>query len=110
MKHINKAERVPSPSPADGGKDKTVTQLLDDAQCRVVAVELRNGEQLSRHHAAEPISVLCLSGDGVFTAGPDLSDRTELTTGSLITLAAGVEHEVTATPEMRILVTKYKHA
>ena len=108
MKHINMAESFPASSGNSGEGNKIVTKLLDDPQCQVMAIELRNGQKLSRHRAAEPISVFCVSGSGIFTAGTDLEDSEELTTGTLLTLAAGVDHEVTASPELRILVTRYK--
>ena len=108
MKLIHFAGNVPVPSEGSVEKKKTVTHLLDDGQCRVVSVELCGGERLTKHHAAEPISVLCLSGRGSFTAGPDLAERIDLEEGTLITLPAGIEHEVIAEPDLRILVTKYK--
>jgi quercetin dioxygenase-like cupin family protein len=109
VKHIHHAESLP-PAGGSSEKDKTVTKLLDDEHCSIIAVELRNGERLSRHKAAEPISVLCLSGTGILTAGTDLEDRLKLATGTLLTLQGGVEHEVTAAPALRVLVTKYKEA
>lgn len=110
MKHIKLASSVPSQTVEDTHTNKVMSPLLDDDHCRMVAVALNNGEQLTKHHAAEPISVLCLSGNGIFTAGSDLEESTELMAGTLLTLSAGVEHEVTATPALRILVTKYKAA
>lgn len=74
----------------------------------MVEVTLNDHDILSKHKANEPISVLCLAGSGFFTAGPDLSDRQKLEVGTLITLDAGVEHEVTADEHLRLLVTKFK--
>ena len=89
-------------------KDKEVDQLFDGAFRKLVAVRLQNGAILSRHKANEPITVLCLSGSGVFLAGKDLEESQPLRAGTLITLEAGVEHEVVAEPDLHILVTRFK--
>lgn len=89
-------------------KDKEVNQLFDGAFRKLVEVRLQNGAVLSRHKANEPITVFCLSGAGVFRAGKDLEDSQILRAGTLITLEAGVEHEVVADPTLHILVTKFK--
>ena len=89
-------------------KDKEVNQLFDGAFRKLVEVRLQNGAVLSRHKANEPITVFCLSGAGVFRAGKDLEDSQILRAGTLITLEAGVEHEVVADPALHILVTKFK--
>ena len=88
--------------------DKTVEQLFDGAYRRIVEVRLRNNAVLSRHHADVPITVYCVSGHGVFSAGEQLEDEQELSPGVLITLESGVEHEVIADPDLQILVTKFK--
>ncbi len=92
----------------DDTKDKTVEQLYDGAFRRLVEVRLRNNAVLARHHADVPITVYCISGKGVFAAGSDLDEFQELRPGTLVTLEAGVEHEVVAEPEVHILVTKFK--
>ena len=89
-------------------KDKEVNPLFDGAFRKLVEVRLQNGAVLSRHKANEPITVFCLSRDGGFRAGKDLEDSQTLRPGTLITLEAGVEHEVVADPALHILVTKFK--
>lgn len=89
-------------------KSKVVNKIFDGARRQIISVELYNGEVLAKHKANEPITVLCLSGSGTFSAGADLSESQKLEAGTLITLEAGIEHEVAAEPEIRILVTKFK--
>jgi len=89
-------------------KDKEVNKLFDGPFRTLLEVRLQNGAVLSRHKAAEPITVFCLSGTGVFHAGSDLEDTQELRAGTLITLDGGVEHEVAATPALHLIVTKFK--
>jgi quercetin dioxygenase-like cupin family protein len=92
----------------DKDKDKEVNKLFDGPFRTLIEVRLQNGAVLSKHKATEPITVLCLSGRGVFRAGSDLEDAQDLRAGILITLEAAVEHEVVADPEIHILVTKFK--
>ncbi len=89
-------------------KPNDVKEIFNGNRRRMVQVNLRNREILSKHKANEPITVFCLAGTGTFKAGPDLEDEQKLTAGTLITLEAGVEHEVIAEPEISLLVTKFK--
>ena len=107
MKHIELLGELGSYIDVDPGEDKVVNQLYDGAFRRIVEVRLRNNGVLSRHHAAVPITVYCVSGTGIFSAGADLEDSQDLRAGTLITLEAGVEHEVIADPELHILVSKF---
>lgn len=91
--------------PAAFEKDKEVNKLFDGPYRTLIEVRLQNGAILSRHKAAEPITVLCLSGKGIFRTG---NDSQGLQAGILITLEGGVEHEVVAEPALHILVTKIK--
>lgn len=110
MKYIELIKELGTDDGTREAGDKAVSQLFDGAFRRIVEVRLRNGAVLSRHHADVPITVYCVSGNGVFSAGEDLEDKQTLTAGTLITLDASVEHEVTAEPELHILVTKFKAA
>jgi quercetin dioxygenase-like cupin family protein len=92
----------------DHQRDKDVNELFDGPFRRLIEVRLQNGGVLSKHKANEPITVFCLSGTGVFRAGKDLEDSQELRAGTLITLEAGIEHEVTAGPALHLIVTKFK--
>jgi quercetin dioxygenase-like cupin family protein len=89
-------------------KTKEVKEIFNGARRRMVNVELRNHEILSKHKAAEPITIFCLAGSGTFRAGKDLEDEQILDAGTLITLEADVEHEVVAGPDISLLVTKFK--
>ena len=88
--------------------DKEVKELFNGPFRRLVEVHLRNNAVLTRHSADVPITVFCISGKGIFSAGVDLDDSQELRPGTLITLDARVEHEVIADPDLHILVSKFK--
>lgn len=107
MNHIELIKDIDLKEPTDLQTDKVVSELYRGAFRRIVEVRLQNGAVLSRHKADVPITVLCLSGSGIFTAGTDLEDSQDLRAGTLITLEAGVEHEVTAAPSLHIIVTKF---
>jgi quercetin dioxygenase-like cupin family protein len=89
-------------------KTKEVKEIFKGTRRQIIEVTLRNNEILAKHKAAEPITVLCLAGSGTFRAGSDLEDEEKLEAGTLLTLEAGVEHEVVAEPELRLLITKFK--
>jgi quercetin dioxygenase-like cupin family protein len=89
-------------------KPKQVKEIFSGARRLLIEVTLRNNEILTKHKAAEPITVLCLAGNGTFRAGRDLEDEEKLEAGTLLTLEAAVEHEVAAEPELRLLITKFR--
>ena len=91
-----------------GEKPKEVKEIFSGTRRHLIEITLRNKAILTRHKAAEPITVLCLAGNGTFRAGHDLEDEAKLAAGTLLTLAAAVEHEVVAEPELRLLITKFK--
>ena len=95
---------------SENAQDKEVSQLYDGPFRKLVEVRLRNSAILSKHKASEPITVLCLSGNGVFRAGSELQDIQELQAGTLITLGASIEHEVVAEPDLHLIVTKFKNS
>ena len=109
MKQIQLIEKFNIGEPLAGdGKEKQVREIYNGARRRMVEVKLTGSAVLTKHKAAEPISVLCLAGRGVFTAGAQLEEKIELSAGVLITLEGGVEHEVSAAPDIHLLVTKFK--
>jgi quercetin dioxygenase-like cupin family protein len=108
MKTIELVEKFELGGQISSLKDKEVREIYNGARRRMVEVKLRENAVLTRHKTPEPISVLCLAGKGVFTAGANLEDRLDLSPGVLLTLEGGIEHEVAATPEIHILVTKFK--
>ena len=89
-------------------KSKDVKELYNGARRRIVQVDLRNNEVLSKHKANEPITVFCLAGTGTFRSGSNLENEQCLTAGTLVTLEGCIEHEVVAEPEITLLVTKFK--
>ena len=93
---------------SDSAEQKKLNELFNGSMRRIVEVKLFDNDILSKHKAKEPITVLCLSGKGIFRAGKDLEDVQDLQTGTLITLEAEIEHEVSAAPELHLLVTKFK--
>lgn len=103
---IKNLELDPKTLPA---KDLEVDHLYDGSFGKIVEIRLQNGAVLSRHKADEPITVMCVSGRGVFRAGSDLEDSLEMRAGTLITLEAGVEHEAAANPALHLIVTKFKN-
>ncbi len=109
MGQIKIAGTVPIGGTKPDETDKQVTNILDDENCRMISIGLWNEAVLSRHHAPEPITVLCLSGSGVFKAGSDLEESQTLDAGAVIKLDAGIDHELAATPEISILVTRFKN-
>lgn len=108
MKTLELIEKFNIGEPLSGGKEKQVREIYNGPRRRMVEVKLNAGAVLAKHKAAEPISVLCFAGKGVFTAGARLEEKIDLSAGVLITLEGGVEHEVVAAPEIHLLVTKFK--
>ncbi|MBX3297579.1 MAG: hypothetical protein KF762_17905 [Acidobacteria bacterium] len=110
MNHITEISRLTFGSEPDDGRDLHPEQLFDGPYRRVLQIKMREGAVLKKHKAAEPITVLCLAGNGTFRAGPDLEDSCQLTEGTMITLEAEVEHEAVAESGLHLLVTKFKAA
>ncbi len=102
IKNLDLKEISPSEKP------KEVKEIFKGTRRHLIDITLRNNEILAKHKAAEPITVLCLAGNGTFRAGSDLEDIEKLEPGTLLTLEAAVEHEVSAEPELRLLITKFK--
>jgi len=108
MKHIELIETLDLSGEIISEKDKDARRLFVGTRRQIMEVTLSNNATLSKHTAAEPITVLCLAGSGKFRAGKELEDEQILEAGTFITLEANVPHEVFADPELRILVTKFK--
>src|SRR6476620_5084049 len=108
MEALITARRVPITEPKPAEQSLTMTEILDSEHARILTVSMWEGSVLKRHHANVPITVLCVSGSGIFKAGSDLEEQRLLEPGVLISLPAFIEHEVAPTPELVIVVTKYK--
>lgn len=89
-------------------KNKEVRELFNGTRRRLIEIKLTENAILTKHTAPEPITVLCLAGSGVFSAGERLEEKLDLSAGVLLTLDAGIPHEVAAAPEIHILVTRFK--
>jgi quercetin dioxygenase-like cupin family protein len=87
--------------------DKVVTKLFEGERRRLLSIRLRNGAVLSKHKAPEPITVLCLDGEGTFYAGADLEESQKMKRGTLVTLPANVEHEARAENDLHLLVSRF---
>lgn len=108
MKTINLLEKFDLGGKVKSANNKEVRELYNGARRRLIEIKLRENAVLTKHKAPEPITVLCLAGKGVFRAGENLEETLDLSAGVLLTLEAGIEHEVTAEPEIHILVTRFK--
>ena len=108
MKNIQLLENFNLSEIGAGEESKEVNKIFEGSRRQILSITLRAGEVLAKHKAKEPITVLCLAGSGTFRAGRDLEDRQKLEAGTLITLEAEIEHEVTAEPEIQIVVTKFR--
>ncbi len=89
-------------------KDLEVREVFDGARRKIIEIKINKDAVLAKHKAREPITVLCLSGRGVFRAGANLEDEQQLQAGMLITLEAEIEHEAVAEETLHLLVTKFK--
>lgn len=108
MKHIELIETFELGGEIQSEKDIEAKQLYKGLGRQIMEVKLRNNSVLSKHKAAEPITVFCLAGNGKFLAGENLEDEQILEKGTLVTLDADILHEVSAESELHILVTKFK--
>ncbi len=108
MKNIELIEEFEFGGKIDSENDKDARRLFIGSRRQIMEVTLSNKAVLSKHKAVEPITVLCLAGNGKFLAGENLENEQILKTGTFITLEADVPHEVIAEPNLRILVTKFK--
>jgi quercetin dioxygenase-like cupin family protein len=89
------------------GQQTEVTALFDGPRRKLIQVTLRDGGILKAHKAAEPITVMCVTGKGSFVeigSGEEIC----LSPGVLLTVEAEVMHEVRAEPAVSILLTKFK--
>jgi len=109
MKNISAVIHLGPATPA-GGADKEVNQIFKGERRLLLEIKLQNSAVLSKHRAGEPITVFCIAGAGRFFAGEELEESQEMRPGTLVTLEADVLHEVTAAPNIHILVTRFKES
>jgi quercetin dioxygenase-like cupin family protein len=88
--------------PAWSSHQRSAVTLLKDAGMRVVLVGIHKGAAIEPHKAEGPISVHLLSGAiRVTVAGEGVALRP----GQVLTLWAGIEHDVHADEESAFLLT-----
>jgi quercetin dioxygenase-like cupin family protein len=110
METLKQLEKFDLAGEVKSEKNKEVRELYNGARRRLIEVKLTENAILTKHTAPEPITVLCLAGAGVFRAGERLEEKLELSAGVLLSLEAGIPHEVAAAPGLHILVTRFKDA
>ncbi len=89
---VSSASRVLEvPLSAGSGDGKEVSVLLDESQLKLATIALRNGTVLGTHSAPVPATILVLEGTGVIHVG---GEPMAVSKGTLVSLAAGEEHDV----------------
>lgn len=83
------------------------TTLLRENGLRAILLHLKPGEQIPEHQARGAITVHCLRGRAMFTAG---GERIELKASSLISVAPALPHNVAAEEDTLLLVTMAEQA
>ena len=89
------------------GPETEVRVLFDGPRRKIIQITLRNDAVLKAHKAEEPITVQFVSGSGNFVE-IETATEIELKPGTLLTVEPAMLHEVRATPEVSILLTKFK--
>jgi quercetin dioxygenase-like cupin family protein len=107
-KNIHLLEKFELNSVGKSEKPFQISEIFNGDRRRLLKINLTDGEILKKHSANEPITIFCVGGKGVFRAGDDLEDKINLESGCLLTLESGVAHEITAEPELSLLLTKFK--
>ena len=92
----------------DEGLGTDVNTLFEGPGRKLVQITLRGGGILKAHKSAEPITVQCVAGKGLFVE-IESGEEICLEPGVLLTVEADVVHEVRAEPEVSILLTKFKN-
>ena len=86
------------------GSDQELTKLYENQWTKLVQITLRNGKTLAAHKAAEPVTIQCVSGQGVLVVG---DERIELKQGVVVVLEPNVGHAVESKPAVSVLVTRF---
>lgn len=83
-------------------RSRNAVTLLKDQGLKALLVGLHKDATIERHRAEGPISVHLLSGALRVTAG---DETLTLEPGQVVTMQAGLEHEVHASEESALLLT-----
>lgn len=89
-------------SPGGNAAGRRAETLIKGDRFRVVLITMRAGAHLQEHTAPGPITIQALRGDFAVTVG---DEESALPAGSLISLAAGIEHAVRAVSDGAFLLT-----
>jgi quercetin dioxygenase-like cupin family protein len=89
------------PGSAGSGPGKEVDVLLDASYLKLATIALRQGTVLPPHSAPVPATILVLEGEGVSKIGGKV---VPVSKGTLISLAAGEEHDVVPKPDSDMLL------
>lgn len=90
-----------SPLGSELSKSQTTTLVKTDS-LEVIRLVVPAGKQINRHQVPGEITVQCLEGKVVFTAGDSLC---QLTAGKMIYLAGATEHWLQASEDSSLLLT-----
>lgn len=82
--------------------DHAARTIAKQPGVRVVLIALKAGGRMDEHHADWAITVQGIEGHVEFTVG---ETTVALTSGSLLTVAAGLPHRVTGIDESALLLT-----
>jgi quercetin dioxygenase-like cupin family protein len=83
-------------------KDAQTTTLVKTESLEVLRVVLPAGKEIKRHNVPGEITVQCLEGHVVFSAG---GSARELTAGKLLYLRGCTDHALRAVEDSSLLVT-----
>lgn len=97
MNQVN-LERLLSDTAALG----RATTVVQEPGLRTLLLHLKTDEHIPEHQARGAITVHCLKGEAIFASG---AEQVTLRPASLISLAPGSPHSVTAQQETLLLVT-----
>ncbi|MBZ0112481.1 MAG: cupin domain-containing protein [Thermoanaerobaculia bacterium] len=95
------SQLVELPRGIDPGEPREVSVLLDEDHLKLVTITLRGGAELAAHSAPAATTIQVLQGRGVVHVGGQARDVSE---GTIITLPAGLEHDVVPAPESDMLL------
>ncbi len=93
---------APVATPRDGIVSRTIH---DDAACRVVLFSFAEGQELSDHTAAMPVTLQVVAGDAVIGVAGRTADAPA---GSWLHLEARTPHSVLARSPLTLLLTMIK--
>jgi mannose-6-phosphate isomerase-like protein (cupin superfamily) len=88
------------------GKELENNLLFDGVLRNITQIIMRNSNSLGSHAADMPFLLFCVDGYGKLVLGDD-NKAVMLQPGSMVTVEAGVSHDVAAEPELSILVIRF---